>query len=508
MAQLDRAREATLPRFIFKKYEIYSSSTCSQSTADLPLLYRSTSAVSRFSSTLKHFLERIFQLRSVIQFESVKTSLRGSFGDEQKLFAGNMDLTYPTKRQSRTVSFTAATQEDELLPSVWQHLPTELLEQVLNKLPLSALRKFSRVSKRWKAWFRSVEFARECESVEWTFFYLDVRGEISYMLLPNLKTNSWDKHSLDFLQADEGIAEYHVAIDKGLLCYSIRKKRGFDPSITLVVQNPLTRKWRRLIAPYQLQRDLPTHKRVWGLMVDTESGSYKVVVAFYDHSLPRKSFIYDSVSDSWSTSAALTPALVPHFDEDGWRDRSIACSGGELLWVIEEYDGDTSTDGLFYKSCIKYNFELDAWSMATQQSPVLGEGEVYMVHHDVENRLMMVNLQETRPEMEHYAYIPSDVRFPVEFLELVPNSRKVGIEDIEHLVDEAGTIKWPTYFEPKQVAFGGGTWYIVSDFAGYSRGFDIFAVTEKPLAVTRLPKIYDQVILRLGTFAATLKAFV
>ncbi|KAL3691213.1 hypothetical protein R1sor_004864 [Riccia sorocarpa] len=420
----------------------------------------------------------------------------------------DMDLTSPAKTQSRIASFTTATVEDELIPSLWQQLPAELLGKVLSKLPLSALRKFSRVSKRWKAWFRSAEFARECESVEWTFFYVDVYEGISYLLLPNLKTNSWDKHSLDFLQADEYIAGFHVAVDRGLLCYSIHKKRGFDPSITLVVQNPLTRKWRRLIAPCQLEYDLLTHKMVWGLTMDNEYGSYKVVVAFYDQNLPRNAFIYDSVSNSWSISAALTPVLVPHFDKDGWQARSVACSGVELLWVIEEYEADPSTDGLMYKWLIKYNFELDTWSTVTQESPVTGEGEVYLVHHDIENRLMMVNFRETRPEMENYSYISSNVLFPVEFFELVPNLGKVGIEDIERLVNEAGDIGLPANFNPKEVAFGGGTWYIVSDLIEFRQGLDLFAVSVKPPSVTRLPKVYDQVSLCPGAFAATLKAFV
>ncbi|KAL3691210.1 hypothetical protein R1sor_004861 [Riccia sorocarpa] len=418
-----------------------------------------------------------------------------------------MALTSPTKRQSWNASFTAATVEDELLPSLWQQLPPDLCEKILSKLPLSDLRRFSRVSKRWKALFRSVEFARECESREWTFFYLDVYGEISYMLLPNVKTNSWDKHSLDFLGADEWILGYHVAADGGLLCYRIRKKSGFDPWITLVVQNPLTRKWRRLIVPHQLERD-SGHNMIWGLMMDKENGSYKVVVAFCDQYLPRTAFLYDSVSKSWSISAALTPALVPHFEEDGWEVRSVVCSRDELLWVMEEWDQDPSTDGLTYKWLIKYNFELDTWSTVTQESPFLGEREVYLVHDEVENRPMMVNFQETRRGMPNSWKIPSRARFPSEFLELVPNLGKFGIEDVERLVNEAGDAEWPASFEPKQVAFGGGTWYIVSDSTYFREGLDVVAVSVNPPTVTRLPKIYDQVIVRLGIFAATLKAFV
>ncbi|KAL3676871.1 hypothetical protein R1sor_026819 [Riccia sorocarpa] len=376
--------------------------------------------------------------------------------------------------------------EDDLVSSLWQQLPAELLEKVLSKLPLSALRKFSRVSKRWKALFRSVEFARECDSIEWTFFYLDLRGELSDMLFPNTKTNSWDKQSLGFLAADEWIADF---------------------------LNPLTRKWRRLTVPHQLERNVPGHKIMWALMVDKEIGSYKVVVAFCDQDLPRKAFIYHSVSNSWSISAALTPLLVPHFDIVVWNVRSIICSNGELLWLIEE----SEADGLIYKWLIKYNFELDAWSTVTQESPDLYEEatdlyeeRVDLFHHEVENRPVMVNLQEIRPDRPNSWNLPSSARFPAEFLTLVPNFGKVGMEDIECLVNAAGDTEWPANFEPCQVAFGGGTWYFVSDlpFGVYRLCLDVFAVSINPPTVTRLPKVYDQTVLTLGTFAATLKAFV
>ncbi|KAL3691209.1 hypothetical protein R1sor_004860 [Riccia sorocarpa] len=284
------------------------------------------------------------------------------------------------------------------------------------------------------------------------------------MLLPNLKTNSWDKHSLDFLGADEWILGYHVAVDGGLVCYEILKKSGVDPWFTLVVQNPLTRKWRRLTVPYQLEGDFD-HTMIWGLMMDRENGSYKVVVALFGQYLPRTAFIYDSVSKSWSISAALTPVLDPHFDEDGgWEVRSVVCSRDELLWVIE----DQNTYGLTYKWFIKYNFELETWSSVTHESPLLDEKAVDLVHDDVENR-------------------------------------KFGIEDVKCLVNEAGDAEWLDSLNPEQVVFGGGTWYIVSDQTFYRNGLDVFAVSVNPPTVTRLPKIYDQEVGRPGVFAATLR---
>ncbi|KAL3691225.1 hypothetical protein R1sor_004876 [Riccia sorocarpa] len=371
-----------------------------------------------------------------------------------------MNLTSPAKRKSGRASSTTGTVVVELAPSLWQQLPPDLCEKILSKLPLSALRKFSRVSKRWKALFRSVEFAREYE----------------------------------------GISGYHVVADGGLLCYRIWNKRGLDPWITLVVQNPLTRKWRRLIVPHPLEPDFPTQKMMWGLMLDQENGSYKVVVALCDPYLPRKAFIYDSVSSSWSISAALAPALVSDFDNDEWEVRSVLCSSGELLWLLEEMDEDILSDNVSYKWFIKYNFELDEWSTVTHELPLDVEGKVYLVHHEVKNRPMMVNFDL------NYENVPSSARFPSEFLELDPNLGKVGIEDIDRLANEAGNTELADIV-PKLVAFGGGTWYILPDTIFYKDGLDVFAVSENPPTVTRLPKINDQFIVMCGTFAATLKAF-
>ncbi|KAL3691105.1 hypothetical protein R1sor_004756 [Riccia sorocarpa] len=84
-----------------------------------------------------------------------------------------MESAPPDKVQSGTISYSTPTLEDVLIPSLWQQLPLELLQRVLTKLPLSSLRKFSRVSKQWKSLFRSEEFARACDSEEPTVYYLD-----------------------------------------------------------------------------------------------------------------------------------------------------------------------------------------------------------------------------------------------------------------------------------------------------------------------------------------------
>ncbi|KAL3691175.1 hypothetical protein R1sor_004826 [Riccia sorocarpa] len=283
------------------------------------------------------------------------------------------------------------------------------------------------------------------------------------MLLPNLKTNSWDKHSLDFVGAHERIAEDNVPTDGGLLCYRIRKIRGSELWITL-----------------------------------RESGSYKVVVAFGDQHLLRKAFIYDSVSKSWSNSAALTPVLDSHVDQNEWEVRSVVCSIGELLWVIEKWD--PLSDNLI-KRLFKYNFKLDAWSMVTQESAFL-EGQVRLVYNDVENRPVMVSFDP--PDDVNFS---GSERFPCEFLDLVPNLGKFGVEDIELLMNGAGD-KERSALEPGEIAFGGGTWYIVAELTSYKQGVDVFALSLNPPRVTRLPKIHDRVILTYGTFAATLKAFV
>ncbi|KAL2620089.1 hypothetical protein R1flu_000294 [Riccia fluitans] len=437
-----------------------------------------------------------------------------------------MDFASPAEVRQRTPSFSTPMGEEDLIPSLWQQLPVELLEKVLTKLPISALRNFSRVSKEWKSLIRSVQFARGCNSVEATFYFLDVLGKSAYMLLPNLKKNIWERHLLDFLHGDEVISTLVVA-DQGLLCYRISKKSRSDTSIILVVQNPLTRKFVRLIVPYKLELGLDPEnpEMLRGLVVDKETGGYKVVVALYNELLWSKTFIYDSQSKTWSISAAIFPALVCHFDSARGDARgyvqSCVCSHGELFWVLEEWDFAPDSVRI-YRWLIKYNFELDAWMLCTavQQSfeGLLHQApSVRIVHHDGENQPFIVNCPEAPTVTQSWLDLPSKVRFPAEFLKLAPNLGTFGIEDIERLVKEAGETVWPeAYYETIEVAFAGGTWLVVANFRSRTsrpitdrRSLEVFAVSINPLKVTVLPKVSDdQSIDSVGIFAATLKAFV
>ncbi|KAL3695511.1 hypothetical protein R1sor_009587 [Riccia sorocarpa] len=140
--------------------------------------------------------------------------------------------------------------------TVWQHLPFELLENVLTKLPVCALMTWCQVCKRLKTLIQSPEFARRCDSV---FFHYagDFRSRqdegdsdddnLPYLAIPNTKTNTWEKHTLNFASRPITV----VAADQGLICFE-----EYYSKDNLFIYNPLTRQWKELRIPVEVEHQL------------------------------------------------------------------------------------------------------------------------------------------------------------------------------------------------------------------------------------------------------------
>ncbi|KAL2622935.1 hypothetical protein R1flu_003140 [Riccia fluitans] len=101
--------------------------------------------------------------------------------------------------------------------------------------------------------------------------------------------------------------------------------------------------------------------------------------------------------------------------------------------------------------------------------------------------------------------LPGGTPFPVDFSSFVPNMGKFGIDDIRRIMNEAGETGCPYYDYEPQVVCGGGTWFMERLESGYS---DIFALRAYRPTVSKLPKLYEYWVIRLGIFAATFKALV
>ncbi|KAL3676655.1 hypothetical protein R1sor_026603 [Riccia sorocarpa] len=292
---------------------------------------------------------------------------------------------------------------EELDGALWGQLPADVLNKVLTKLPVHSLMRFCQVCKRWKTLIQSAEFARRCHSIKPTVFahYPGGYGDNDlyvppYLAFPSATTDTWEKHMLDF--GSEPMGEVVLlAADQGLLCFL--NKPLYWPG-SLVIYNPLTRHCKELTVPRVLRcRDWRLHmdnmNKIVGLIVDPETGSYKLVVGFIhkagedeDPDDPNGTYIYDSVSSSW-TSIPLSPefpqlpevhTISENEDEDNedgedilgyFRGKSIpgpsiSCSGN-LYWIV----GESLLNGFwddYSRFLVKYDVMAGRW---TVDEPIL-----------------------------------------------------------------------------------------------------------------------------------------
>ncbi|KAL3680842.1 hypothetical protein R1sor_023798 [Riccia sorocarpa] len=365
---------------------------------------------------------------------------RASAVQSDESLEGNKDSSL-VMEPSKTAS------EHDLIPVIWQKLPTELLNVVLTKLPASALQTFCLVSKSWKALIQSPEFVHQCSFVESVVCYL--RGFTGsdrlhpYIAKPNLKTGSWEKRSVD-VDNEKLDKEYHL--------------------------------------------------------IAADHGSYKLIIAFIDADLTRETFIYDSTSESWTVSGAILPALGGDDDEDEDRDilekgyiteriieRSVRC-GDQLFWLVGM---DTDDDG-WLRTVIQYNMKLETWSAVSKLWPYheeYAEGELKQEENlpihlaCFENQIFMVNFNSSSERQS--------LRVS-EFTNLIPGMRKFGLE-------EFGSVA------------GNGTWFVeCSRDTGNGPGtyeWTVFAFSKNG-SVIQLSRLHVMPFMELCPLTATLKAFV
>ncbi|KAL2631210.1 hypothetical protein R1flu_015896 [Riccia fluitans] len=127
-------------------------------------------------------------------------------------------------------------------------------------------------------------------------------------------------------------------------------------------------------------------------------------------------------------------------------------------------------------------------------------GTCYLQLASLENRLYMVNFGD-----------PSKcIPYPAEFSRLVPNIGKLGAEDVERLLRQAGYTDCPEKFKPVGALAEGGTWFFMLSepgiiVGGRSRHFVVLKFNRNPPSVTR---VSDRSNKSYCTFMPSFKAFV
>ncbi|KAL3676652.1 hypothetical protein R1sor_026600 [Riccia sorocarpa] len=306
-----------------------------------------------------------------------------------------MQLAYFGLQELKSTTERSVIHKMEVLldSRLWQQLPFDLLVKVLSKLPISALMSFSRVCKRWRSLIRSTEFAHQCHSVQPFVFYHSM-GDLfpgfpktcdgedlrPYLAFPNTKSSAWEKHILEFAELRIAL----VAADQGLMCFRSTLMRN-----NLYMYNPLTRRWRELRVPGEMEwqnRDMPRASRMLvGLIVDHETGNYKLVVGLVRMQItadeePGGTYVYDSLSSAWTRTSdcpdfpVYTLGYEDIVDDDEGTSRHLAkwvpgiatrC-GENLYWAVEEASQDQRED--FFRILLKYDLKAGRW---TVDEPIL-----------------------------------------------------------------------------------------------------------------------------------------
>ncbi|KAL3697717.1 hypothetical protein R1sor_011793 [Riccia sorocarpa] len=234
----------------------------------------------------------------------------------------------------------------ELDPNYWGKLHPELMEQVLYKLPFSSLVKFRSVCKRWKDLIQSFPLAPKTPPKSVPFYHHSggIRGNHgiwmgSLLAFFNSETNTWERRSLPFLGTRSLVACDEVV------------PRG------AAFKNPFN---------YMLM----------GMVMNKDTGHYKLVVTGLHEVGPQKTFIYDSSTTSWKVSTPLSPLppvlamMTDDTADDGeWisSGKSVTCQGN-LYWFIREIDAYDNQDQVM-KAIVRFNMEKEEWKVVQDALP-------------------------------------------------------------------------------------------------------------------------------------------
>ncbi|KAL3695442.1 hypothetical protein R1sor_009518 [Riccia sorocarpa] len=354
--------------------------------------------------------------------------------------------------------------------TLWQQLPFELLENILTKLPVSTLLSFCQVCKQWKMLIQSTEFARRCGSIQPLAFFLHggTATTASYLAVPNTKTNTWEKHTLNFGPDMVSVA----AADQGLICFQTESKFFLD---ALFIYNPLRRQWRKLRIPeedddqFSPRFTLGTRKLV-GLVVDQATGNYTLIVGFIkdeneEDEKPTRTLIYDSVSFTWTT-ISVCPVLPEDENVGSWDIwvpwECVRC-GDKLYWLVDE---DKELTGTAFRFIVKFDVKAGIWTVDEPHLPY-----PHFVGYAEDGPGIYVRPLSDLPE----PYGQGESKSPPWNFHLASHGGTVYVILFDSFVSREA---FSGYLPTKAVCVG-EVWYVLFEYGGVSRE----GSGEKPLLV-------------------------
>lgn len=249
--------------------------------------------------------------------------------------------------------------------TLWSRLPLELLERVIENLPIDALLRFRTVCKAWKAHISSYRYAELCYKTPnegpWC---LTIIPDFEAIAVYDVALDRW--HQLPFPSTAAKYNMQPFSSGGGVVCFrNVNNSKFF-------VYNPLTRSCSNLTPnrwSTSSDRDkvwvVTDQSEVFILVVVKESGRYEV---------------YDSYSNQWNKPRML-PQIITIHQESIIPSRSVSSDG--ILYMVSKFPYDLVT----------YDTITGSWSKLYVRWPeqswnhILSEygGRIYMLAFQMEN---------------------------------------------------------------------------------------------------------------------------
>lgn len=218
-------------------------------------------------------------------------------------------------------------------PSLWRHLPEHLMDRILAHLSIASLLRCRSVCTAWRSLSFSPTFLDLYERSKpsqgpWFFMFRnqDYRETSTY----DPACNRWLKVAPPSLAASHMF--FPIASARGLLCFS----SCANGRTTLVVANPITRRWRELPPMLRIQT-----YHMAGMVVNRLTKAYKIVVVgiygIYDVYYPTTE-VFTSDTNTWTISGDIPRG--PLFPSR----RTLLCDGILYSWCCDPPDGLVAYD--------------------------------------------------------------------------------------------------------------------------------------------------------------------
>ncbi|PHT96821.1 hypothetical protein BC332_34251 [Capsicum chinense] len=186
--------------------------------------------------------------------------------------------------------------------------PSEILLNILTRLPVKSLLRFKSVSKPWNVMISSNEFKKshrdQSKALGREKLLLQSRNVFEFRDL--------ESSLLDFMENQQFPLKKFQRAEVWCLCDGLVLLRNPRAYKNYVLWNPSTREYRAISCPdnHLNYNEEPRRVRACGLCYDSSVGDYKVIL-IYDLFYA----VYSLIRDSWTTKTSFPCPVLPLLPE-------------------------------------------------------------------------------------------------------------------------------------------------------------------------------------------------